>query len=141
MEFLAGFAPFLDIKYWFNARPVPLGPSLVGGIFAFFGWFMIATIILRVIAYGLKRQDSLKSGIFRRIASLLATTGLLGLMFLFFSYEQLPFLGMRFWFLFLFLGFTAWLLRIAMYVVRDYPSLKNERAEQQRLRRYLPKGR
>lgn len=141
MEFLAGFAPFLDIKYWFNVRPVPLGPSLVGGIFAFFGWFIIVTIILRVVAYGLKRQDPIKAGIFRRIASLLATTGLLGLMFLFFSYEQLPFLGMRFWFLFLFLGFTAWLLRIALYVVRDYPALKHERAEQQRLRRYLPKGR
>lgn len=141
MEFLAGFAPFLNIKYWFNARPVPLGPSLVGGIFAFFGWFIIATIILRVVAHGLKRQDPLKAGIFRRIATLLSTTGLLGIMFLFFSYEQLPFLGMRFWFLFLFLGFTVLLSKIALYVVRDYPSLKNERAEQQRLRRYLPKGR
>ena len=113
----------------------------MGRIFAFFGWFIIATVILRVVAHGLKERDSLRAEIFLRTASLLATTGFLGFMFLFFSYEQLPFLGMRFWFLFLFLSFTVWLLRIALFVVKDYPVLKSERAEKERVRRYLPKGR
>lgn len=139
MDFLAGYAPFLNWKYWLNPHPVPLGPSLVGGIFAFFGWFIIATIVLRLVAYSLKKKDGLKAGIFMRFARLMSTTGFLGLLSLFFSYEQLPLLAMRFWFLLLFIMFTAWLLRIAIYVVRDYPAMRDRVAERSRFERYLPK--
>jgi len=140
MAFLRGFAPFLDYRYWFNLYPVPLGPSLVGGIFAFFGWFIIAMIIFRLVAHGLKKRDPLKAAIFLRTSALLGTTGILGLLFLFFAYEEVPLLRMRFWFLFLFVMFAAWVVRIALYIVRDYPVLRDERLERQRLRKYLPKA-
>jgi hypothetical protein len=138
MGFLAGYAAFLDIKYWLNPHPVPLGSSLVGSIFAFFGWFIIATVTLRLIAYGFRKKDALKADIFKRFARLLSWTGILGLLFLFFSYEQIPLLGMRLWFFLLFLLFSLWLLRIALYVVRDYPPLRSTQKERARFEKYLP---
>lgn len=138
MDFLVGYAPLLNAEYWFNPRPVPLGPSLVGGIFAFFGWFVITAIVLMLIARGFKHRDTLKADIASRFSRLLSTSGLLGLTFLFFSYEQIPLLGMRFWFLFLFFTFMIWLGRIAVFIVKDYPARRRQVAERRRFERYLP---
>lgn len=138
MEFLKGYAAFLDYKYWLNPHPVPLGSSLVGSIFAFFGWFIIATVTLQLIAYGLRKKDALKADVFRRFARLMSWTGVLGLLFLFFSYEQIPLLGMRLWFLLLFVMFSLWLLKIALYVVRDYPGLRATQRERAQFEKYLP---
>src|ERR1051325_8457848 len=112
MGFLRGYAAFLDYRYWLNPRPVPLGPTLVGGIFVFFGWFLIAGIAFRVTAHLLRKKDKLKAGICKRLASLLMTTAVLGLLCLFFAYEQLPLFGMRVWILPVFVLFIVWLARI-----------------------------
>jgi len=138
MDFLRGFAPFLDFHYWFNPQPVPLGPTLVGGILAFFSWFLVVAVVLWLIARGLKREEPLKAGIFLRFASLMAYTGAIGLLLLLFAYEQLPVLGMRFWVLSLFILFLIWLLRIIIYVVKDYPVKRKELDEKRRLEKYLP---
>jgi len=138
MDFLRGFAPFLDPRYWLNPRPVPLGPSLVGGILAFFSWFLVVAVVLLLIARGMKKDNPLKAGIFRRFSRLMAYTGTIGLLLLFFAYEQLPLLGMRFWVLLLFFLFIGWLARIVVYIVRDYPRKKTDIDERKRLEKYLP---
>jgi len=141
MELLQGYAPLLDISYWFNPRPVPLGPSLVGGVFSFFSWFVVVAVALRVIAHFVGKRDRLKSDVAARFARLLGTSGFLGLLFLFFAFEQIPLFGMRFWFLLLFLLFMVWLMRIALFVVRDYPALRRQDTEKRRFERYLPNRR
>jgi hypothetical protein len=138
MGFLRGYAPLLDIHYWFNPRPVPLGPSLVGGILAFFGWFLVVAVALWLIARGLRKEDPLRAGVIRRFSGLLGTTGTIGLLLLLCAYEQLPLLGMRFWVLFLFIMFVIWLCRIIAYIVRDYPARRADLVERQRLQKYLP---
>lgn len=139
MHFLVGYAPLLDARYWLNPRPVPLGPSLVGAIFAFFGWFVVASVALYVIAHLLRKRDALRADIARRFAGLLSTTGLLGYLFLFLSYEQIPMLGMRFWFLLIAVLFFVWLARIVIYLAKDFPKEVQRREEKARLLRYLPK--
>ncbi len=141
MDFLRGFAPLIDYRYWINPRPVPLGPSLVGGIFAFFAWFLVMALILWLVARGLKGVDKLRAGVFRRFASLLLSSGLLGLLVLFLAYEQLPLLGMRFWFLLVLVYFVARLSASVAYAVRDYPVLRTDAAERRRLEKYLPVAR
>jgi len=138
MNFLKGFAPLLDYHYWLNMNPVPLGPSLVGGILIFFLWFLVVAAILAVVARGLRRDHALKAGVFRRFASLLFWTGFLGLLDLFCAYEQVPLFGIRFWFLLTFAVFLVWLVRIVLYVARDYPRLRAEINEKKRLAKYLP---
>ncbi|MFA6604023.1 MAG: hypothetical protein WCT10_04270 [Patescibacteria group bacterium] len=138
MNFIKGFAPFLDYRYWLNPNPVPLGPSLVGGILIFFLWFLVVAAILAIIARSLKRDHALKAGVFNRFASLLFWTGFLGLASLFCAYEQVPLFGMRFWFLLTFTVLLVWLVRVVIYVARDYPRLRTELDEKKRLAKYLP---
>jgi hypothetical protein len=135
---LKGFAPLLDYKYWSNTHPVPLGSSLVAGIFAFFGWFILLALVLWLLSRWLKVGDRLKADIFRRFSGLLFSTGLLGLLVLFLTYEQLPLLGMRFWFLLVAVYFVARLVVTVAYTVRDYPAAKARAAERKRLTKWLP---
>ena len=140
MQFLVGYAALLDYQYWINPRPVPLGPTLVGSIFAFFGWFIIASIGLYFLARHFKKQDRLKEDLVRRFARALFTTAILGYTVLFFSYEQLPLLGMRLWFLLVFMLFTVWMIRAIMFALKDYPQLRKQEGERKRYEKYLPKA-
>ena len=73
MQFLAGFAAFLDYKYWINTRPVPLGPSLASGFLVFFSWFLGAALVLYMVPRYFRRSDRLKQGIFSRFAKRVAS--------------------------------------------------------------------
>ena len=139
MAFLRGYAAFLHYRYWMNPNPVPLGPSLVSGILSFFAWFLIAAIGLRIVSHGLRKKDALRSEMLRRFSRLLSTTGLLGLLFLFFTYEQLPLFGMRVWFFLLFVLFLVWLGRFVAYVAREYPQKRQLLEERRQIEKYLPR--
>lgn len=138
MGFLKGFSAFLDYKYWLNPRPVPLGPSLAAGILIFFCWFLLVALILWLIARAFRKSDALKADLFRRFARLFSTTGIVGLLLLFFAYEQAPILGMRFWTLILFIYFFIRLGLNIAYAARDYPGLKANVSERQRFEKWLP---
>ncbi len=138
MAFLKGYAAFLKYRYWIDLHPVPLGPSLVGAILSFFAWFIIIGVALAVVRHGFRKKRPPLAELLRRFAGMLGTTGFLGLLFLFFAYEQLPILGMRFWFLLLFILFAVWLGRCAFFAVRDFPEMQQALDEKRRLAKYLP---
>ncbi|MEK9152004.1 MAG: hypothetical protein AAB692_01425, partial [Patescibacteria group bacterium] len=95
-----------------------LGPTLVGSIFTFFAWFLIAWAAMVLLSRGLRKNEPLKAKLLRRFASVFGSTGLIGLLFLFFAYEQLPILQMRFWMLPLFGYFCYRLSRLAFHLIR-----------------------
>ncbi|MFH2062703.1 MAG: hypothetical protein ABIJ46_00945 [bacterium] len=140
MNFFAGFAPFLDYRYWLNPSPVPLGPSLVGSMAVFFAWFLIAAVVLYLVARSMRRHDRLKADICRRAGNLMLTVGLLSMLELFFAYEQVPVLGMRLWFLVILVVFIEWLVKLVVFAVRDYPVIRRQEEERARFEKYLPKS-
>ncbi len=139
MDFLRGYAAFLDYRYWLSLHPVPLGPSLVGGVFSFFAWFIVASVALRLVARGLKKREPLRADLLRRFARPLSTAGILGLLCLLFAYEQVPILNMRLWFLLTFILFAVGVGWAAGYLAKEYPALLREDAERKRIGKYLPK--
>lgn len=139
MDFLRGYAAFLDHRYWLNFHPVPLGPSLVSSIFTFFLWFIVVAVALRIVARAIRKKEPPMTELLRRFSTMLATTGFLGWLALFFAYEQLPLFGMRLWFLVVFIVFVVWLVRCVLYAVRDYPAQKKALEEKRRLEKYMPK--
>jgi hypothetical protein len=114
---------------------------LVEAIFAFLGWFALAAVALYVASRVLKKRDKLKTEVLRRFSRAIGYTAVFGYTVLFFTYEQLPFLGMRLWFLVTFVMFCVWLVRAIVYAVRDYPRLRDSEAERRRFEKYLNKGR
>jgi hypothetical protein len=138
LAFLKGFSAFLSFRYWVNPYPVPLGPSLAGGILAFFGWFLVLAVILFVVARGLKKKDRLKYEVIRRFGWLLFATGTWGLIELFLAYEQIPVLGMRLGFLIIFIYFVVKLVLVTIYAVREYPVKRDAATEKARREKWLP---
>ncbi|HTM69040.1 MAG TPA: hypothetical protein VL426_07145 [Candidatus Binatia bacterium] len=139
MGSLRGYAPLLDYRYWLNLHPVPLGPSLVGGIFSFFAWFIVASVALWIAARTLKKKDPRLSNLLKRFAGPLLTAGLLGLLCLFCAFEQVPILNIRLWFLLTLVLFAWQTGRAVAFAVQEYPSLRREDAEKHRIEKYLPK--
>lgn len=131
----------LDYRYWLNTNPVPLGSSLVGAIFIFFAWFVIAGVAFAIAAGALKKRSDMLVRTFGRLAWVFIVTGLLGLLLLFFAYEQLPILGMRLWLLPLVAYFFVKLGYIARFIVRDYPRERDRAMERARLDAYMPRRR
>lgn len=138
MGIFRSLAPFVDYKYWLNLHPVALGPDLVTGLLSFFAWFVIAAVVLRVVARFLKKKQPRVAQLLRRFAGPLVVTGILGLLLLFFTYEQAPVLGMRLWFLILGVYFLYLIGRVVAFAVIEFPQLRREDAERARLQKYLP---
>ena len=139
MAIFSSYAAFLDYKYWLNVHPVALGPDLVNGILSFFAWFVIAAVVLRLAARGIKKTQPRTAQLLRKFAGPLFVTGILGLLLLFFTYEQAPVLGMRLWFLLLATYFLFLIGRVVTFAVIDFPQLRREDAERARLMKYMPK--
>jgi hypothetical protein len=138
MDTLAGYSALLDYRYWLNPYPVPLGPSLVAQIFAFFAFFVVAAAVLAGVAYYFRKKDELLAGLLRRFAAPTAWTGGLGLLFLFFAYEQSPLLGMRLWFLLIFALFFTRMVFAVAYAVKEFPKLRAERRTKSEFERWIP---
>jgi hypothetical protein len=127
----------LDYHYWLNQTPVPFGPSLVGSIMVFFGWFVVASIAAYGASWYFRRPNKVLAKSITPFANLFLTTGLLGWLFLFLTYEEIPFFGMRFWFLLLAIYFVTRLTLLAIKVAKQYPiklNILHER-EQRRAKR------
>ena len=136
---LAGYSAFLDYHYWSNVRPVPLGPSLVGGFVFFLGWFLMAGLALTIATYVVKKSgDKLKAKVLSKFASAMVNTGLLGYLFLFFAYEQLPVLGMRIWAVLWLALFCLWTANAVKFATNEYPARRSRLARLQALQKYLP---
>jgi cytochrome bd-type quinol oxidase subunit 2 len=136
---LAGYAALLDYHYWSNTRPVPLGPSLVGGFVFFLGWFLLAGLALIIAAYVVKKSgDKLKAKVLSKFARAMLNTGLLGYLFLFFAYEQLPVLGMRLWAVLWLAVFCLWIASAVKFATKEYPARRSRQERLQALHKYLP---
>lgn len=123
----------LTWQYWFNLQPEPFLPLpwniFVGGV-----------IFLFVITVGLafiKMRPGLYRGFFKRLYIFTTTNTLIGLMFLFFIYEQVPFFSARFWLLIWLLSGLVWLF----FLLKGFGSIakrKQELSEELERRKYLP---
>jgi len=78
------------------------------------------------------------AAIFAKVGYLLVTMGILGLIWFFFTYEQIPLLGARFWFLVWLLGVVAWVLWILRFTYKQVPSLRQRDKDRIERRKYFP---
>ncbi len=129
------FVNLLSMSYWFS-QP-----------FAAYGWvkwfwvliflaLVLAGLIFKIICHN--NVDKLKKEVWRRGGNLSLTIGILGLIWLFFRQEHIPFLSWRFWLLILLVIFVWWLCNIIIYVVKRLPEINDEKRRREELNKYLP---
>lgn len=125
----------LSLKFWFNLRPEPT-TSITQKYFLF---FMGLQILIYLIFLLIKRKypKSLYRKIFSNFSSLFLTSIIIGAFLLFFTYEGVPFLSARFWFLVWFTAIAVWL----SFIVRNFlkiPKIKEQLKAEKQYRQYIP---
>ena len=124
----------LTIHFWFNMAP----GSLIQGTFIFIIVFLISLFIAAVVFKILKnRKRNLYNKIWNKLHFFSLSNLIIGLILLFFSYEMLPFLSMRFWFLLWAIGMIVWLVFI-FKVLNEIPKVKAKMDKEDEYKKYLP---
>lgn len=133
---LAGYSAFLTLGYWFNMRPVAMPGTWIISLEILFGLFAAGGIAFSVLA---KRKDNFLTKRLLRASRLCWTVAILGLLWLFFSYEGAVLLGARFWFLLIMISAVVWAIFIVLDIKKNLSREMAAQAEKERFERYLPK--
>lgn len=105
--------------------------------------YLIAFVVVLVfgtIGFAMIKKANNKGMFFRvwrKLYSFSLANAIIGVFFLFFIYEQLPFLSARFWLLFWVLGMVVWLFFIIQEFVK-IPKIKQKIAEKKEFDKYIP---
>ena len=102
-----------------------------------FGFCLISSLVLQILVYFLKRNIILVK-VFKKFYKFSFTVGLIGFVLLFFTYEQIIFLGSYFWYLVLLLGSLIWFVFIVYFLIKNIPKEKKALEERKRFEKYLP---
>lgn len=93
-------------------------------------WFVMKRISKKIPPYQEIRN---------RISGLLITTGSIGLLLAFFSWQSIPYLSSRVLLLILFIIFAIWLLFILIYIQRNFSRELKKYEQAERYKKYLPR--
>lgn len=120
-------------QYWFNLRPESLTPLaqklFISGL--------ILLVIIAIIVNIIKKRGGLYRRFFRKLYNFCWGNFFIGLLFLFFNYEQALFLSARFWLGLWGLTMLVWLI-IILKKLKTIPIQKKQLAQAQELKKYLP---
>lgn len=124
----------LTFKYWFSVNP---------GALSSFGFQVLLAIVIFLFLLGflalfLKRKKSLYRGVFNSVYDLAISNFFIGLLFVFFHYENIPFFTARFWLLAWILGLFVWIVFIVKKISKIPEKRKNMVLDQEK-KKYLPK--
>ncbi|MFA5163672.1 MAG: hypothetical protein WC441_04095 [Patescibacteria group bacterium] len=123
----------LSFNYWFNLRPEALNPMANKAF--------IALILLLVIGGGiflwLKNRKGFYRFLFKKLYNFSISNAIIGLLFLFFNYENAIFFSARFWLLAWLIMMIIWLIFIAKEL-RKIPLQKRQAQENKDYKKYIP---
>lgn len=120
-------------KYWFSVNPgalLNLGFNLLLAL-------TIVLLILGLITIVLKRRKGIYRGVFNSLYDFSVANFILGLIFLFFHYENIPFFTARFWLALWAIGIVLWLYFI-FKKIKKIPEKKKEIEAEKEKNKYLP---
>jgi Ca2+/Na+ antiporter len=120
-------------KYWFSVNPgalLNLGFNLLLAL-------TIALLILGLVTIVLKRRKGIYRGVFNSLYDFSVANFILGLIFLFFHYENIPFFTARFWLALWAIGIVLWLYFI-FKKIKKIPEKKKEIEAEKEKNKYLP---
>lgn len=96
-------------------------------------------MVLRVVRARKKKEDVYVREMFRRIASLLTIMGILGIILAFLSFENIRFLGGRFWYPIWLVVVVIWIFFIVKYIRKQVPIMQTKEREREEKYKYMPK--
>jgi len=123
-------------SYWFYQPFIARGNTVWIWVFIFlFG--VLTGLVLKFISQ--KTMVKYKKRITNSFANVGLASGLLGLLWLFFRQERVPFLAWRFWLLIIFIGALFVVIKNLKFIIKRLPEIRAEHAEKAIKDKYLPK--
>lgn len=130
--------PLISPSFWFDLFPNTMSPGFERGFFLFFGLLVVVGAVVRIVSRH-RKDDKYVIRTFKQIGRLLLVMGLLGLLWFFFAFEEVYFLGARFWFLIWLIGLIAWIVSIVKYVKIQVPADRAATKSRAEFNKYLPR--
>ena len=136
MEFIK---KFLTLEFWFRQHDYSQRILII--ILILFSSLILIGIIWRVISKKGKKKDKPKFllNFYRRLGNYFITLGVIGLIFGFFSHQNIYLFGLRFWYLVLLIVAIIWGIKHLKFYSRRIPQIKKQKKEHDEFQRYLPK--
>lgn len=131
-------SPLFSLSFWFTLQQNALSPGFARGFFILFALVVIVGAVIRLISRQ-KKDDRYVKRLYRKAAALAITMGLLGLLWLFFAFEEVYLFGARFWFLIWLVGLGTWIGFTLQFAQKRIPELRQEDAHLAEVNKYLPK--
>lgn len=124
----------LSYKFWLNMRPADMTPL--------FNYLFIGAILFFItasaVAWMMKnRKKNSYTRLWEKLFTFFSTNLFIGLVIMFFNYEQIPFLSARFWFLIWGAGILIWIGYILKYL-KTIPEKRKINEEKKEFNKYIP---
>jgi amino acid transporter len=124
----------LSLKFWLNIRPGALLPIYQKALIIFI--VVLAVLILVFTVLG-KRKSNLYNRIWRSLRSFSISNVIIGLLILFFTFETVPLLSARFWFIVWGVEIVIWLFFVLRIFV-EIPKKKERLEKEKEYNKYIP---
>jgi len=131
-------SPLFQLDFWFRLDPVGLNTVFETAFFFLFAIFIILASVSLIIARQ-KKGDRFAVKAYKLLGQMFMTMGILGMLWFFFTFEEIYFLGARFWFLLWLVALIVWLIGIYRYIKIIVPEMKNHGKEKAEANKYLPR--
>lgn len=128
----------LDPGFWFDVTPLRLSPVFEIGFFVLFALCIMAALVLRIMRKN--RTDKFEAQILAKSSALGLTMGILGLLWLFFSFEEISYFGMRVWILVWGIIVFVWAAKIYRYATKEAPMMRLAEQSKAEANKYLPRS-
>lgn len=125
----------LTLKFWFAPRPGDLLFSSLVGIAVVAAILLVAAVVFRQM--NKRGIHPLYRKTWQSLSTISFTNAVVGLALLFFSYETIPFLSSRLWYLLWVVEIVAW-VTVVVRASREIPKLKEQRDAERKLKQYIP---
>jgi amino acid transporter len=136
---LAIMENLFSLAYWFDLTPVRMSSTFEIGFFIVFSLMIVAGLALRIVRKS--KTDKYERITLERATNIAFVTGLLGLLWLFLTFEEISIFGARFWFLILAIGLVIAVVRLARYRQITVPQLRMLEQSKAEVNKYLPRRR
>ncbi len=128
----------LDLGFWFDVTPLRLSPIFQIGFFVLFALFIMGGLVLRIVRKN--RTDKFERQLLARAAALGLAMGLLGMFWLFFSFEEISYFGMRAWILVWGMVVVVWAWKMYRYATKEVPQRRLLEQSKSEANKYLPRS-
>lgn len=129
----------LKTSYWFYQPFIAIGGVKWFWIVGFLTLVLVGLVAKIVRVYNEKIDQGTKE-VLRRAGNMLITTGLLGLLWMFFRQQQVAFLAWRFWLLLWIILVAWWGYKVIYYAIKRLPMISSEQAKKNLMNKYMPKS-